>query len=78
METQCVKMQYKNVELHIHIRKDGSDITKDDVEFWNPFNKEWVIRPKYVMNCCGIIREKEEALQEMVNFLEIQNKLWKI
>ncbi len=68
-----MKIVHKKAEVRISINKD------DRVEFWNPFNKEWVDKPREVISCCGYNNEhKVEAMKEMIYFLETQNKLWKI
>jgi hypothetical protein len=51
-----MKIVNKNAEIKISIGKDGG------VEFWNPFNKEWVYKPREVVSCCGCNNEdKVEA-----------------
>jgi hypothetical protein len=34
-----MKIVNKNAEIEINISKDGT------VEFWNPYNREWVDKP---------------------------------
>ncbi|MGA2677544.1 MAG: hypothetical protein ABSE83_11690 [Methanobacterium sp.] len=68
-----MKIVHKNAEIKIDIHE------KYGVLFWNPFNKEWVDKPRDVVSCCGYGKEeKVEAMKEMIYFLETQNKLWKI
>jgi hypothetical protein len=74
-----MKIQNKNAEIKISIKKYDKDIRKDNVEFWNPYNREWVNKPRDVISCHGYMDEdKIDALKEIIYFLETQNKLWKI